>query len=84
MLSYLLTNPVVDVVVMLGTLVFIHEFGHFAAAKLFGVRRALPGTLAKRPSAAAAADEYPRADRPAQLTQSPAAATRADGCLRRN
>ncbi len=38
MLSYLLTNPVVDVVVMLGTLIFIHEFGHFAAAKLFGVR----------------------------------------------
>src|SRR5437868_11816145 len=38
MLSYLLTNPVVDVVVMLGTLVFIHEFGHYAAAKLFGVR----------------------------------------------
>jgi regulator of sigma E protease len=38
MLSYILTNPVVDVVVMLGTLVFIHEFGHYAAAKLFGVR----------------------------------------------
>ncbi|HZR29002.1 MAG TPA: RIP metalloprotease RseP [Terriglobales bacterium] len=38
MLSYLLTNPVIDVIVMLGTLVFIHEFGHYAAAKLFGVR----------------------------------------------
>src|SRR5260370_7333755 len=38
MLSYLLTNPVFDVIVMLGTLVFIHEFGHYAAAKLFGVR----------------------------------------------
>jgi regulator of sigma E protease len=38
MLSAILTNPVFDVVVMLGTLVFIHEFGHYAAAKLFGVR----------------------------------------------
>src|SRR6516162_7018293 len=38
MLSAILTNPVVCVVVMLGTLVFIHEFGHYAAAKLFGVR----------------------------------------------
>src|SRR5260370_30947257 len=38
MLSYLLTNPVFDVIAMLGTLVFIHEFGHYAAAKLFGVR----------------------------------------------
>lgn len=38
MLSSILTNPVVDVIVMLGTLVFIHEFGHYAAAKLFGVR----------------------------------------------
>jgi regulator of sigma E protease len=37
-LSYILTNPIVAVVVMLGTLVFIHEFGHYAAAKLFGVR----------------------------------------------
>lgn len=38
MLSAILTNPIVDVVVMLGTLVFIHELGHYAAAKLFGVR----------------------------------------------
>jgi regulator of sigma E protease len=38
MLSHILINPVVDVIIMLGTLVFIHEFGHYAAAKLFGVR----------------------------------------------
>src|SRR5579859_4155018 len=38
MLSYLTTNPIIDVAIVLGTLVFIHEFGHYAAAKLFGVR----------------------------------------------
>src|SRR5689334_23248636 len=29
---------IASVAVVLGVLVFIHEFGHFAAAKLFGVR----------------------------------------------
>jgi len=38
MLSSILTNPVFDVIVMLGPLVFIHELGHYLAAKLFGVR----------------------------------------------
>src|SRR6266568_3391867 len=38
MLSNILINPVTAMLVMLGILVFIHEFGHYAAAKLFGVR----------------------------------------------
>jgi regulator of sigma E protease len=38
MLSNILANPLIAFAVVLGTLVFIHEFGHYAAAKLFGVR----------------------------------------------
>lgn len=38
MLSYIFGNPIVAFVIMLGILVFVHEFGHYAAAKLFGVR----------------------------------------------
>src|SRR5260370_13990761 len=38
MLFSILTNPLVAFAVMLGILIFVHEFGHYAAAKLFGVR----------------------------------------------
>ena len=36
-MSYFLTD-VAGALIVLGTLVFVHEFGHYAAAKLFGVR----------------------------------------------
>src|SRR5260370_25525830 len=38
MLFSIVTNPLVAFAVMVGILIFVHEFGHYAAAKLFGVR----------------------------------------------
>src|SRR5664279_1913312 len=37
MLNHFITNALV-VIVVLGVMIFIHELGHFAAAKAFGVR----------------------------------------------